>query len=68
MEKKPDSGTYKEIKRVGILANRRLKKAHKNFCTFFSKNYQQERPSVKSVKIDEIRLDTGKISRHPKIS
>ena len=76
MDKIPDSETYKEFKRLRNLVNGRLKEAH-NFCiNFFQKLpkskeqwkfiKQKTSPNEKSVKVDEIRLDSGEISREPK--
>ena len=77
MEKIPDSGTYKEFKRLTNLVNRRLREAHNNFCINFFQNLptskerwkfikQKTRPNERIVKVDEIRLDSCKISREPK--
>ena len=76
-KKIPDSETYKELKRLRNLVNRRLREAHNNFCTNFFQNLptskeqwkfikQKTSPNERIVKVDEIRLDTGEISREPK--
>ena len=76
-KKIPDSKTYREYKRLRNLVNRRLREAHNNFCiSFFQKlptsqeqwnfNKQKTSPSERIVKVDEIRLDSGEISRDPK--
>ena len=73
----PDSETYKEFRRLRNLVKRRLSEARNNFCIdFFQKlpKSKEERkfikqktsPSEKSVKVDEIRLDSGEISRELK--
>ena len=76
-KKIPDSETYREFKRLRNLVNRRLREAHNNFCinffqklptskeqwTFFK---QKTSPSERIVKVDEIRLVSGEISREPK--
>ena len=77
MEKIPDSETYKEFKLLRNLIHRRLREAHNNFCiNFFQKlptSTEQERfikqktsPNERIVKVDEINLDSGEISREPK--
>ena len=69
--------TYREFKRLRNLVNRRLREGHNNFCiNFFQKLptskeqwkfiKQKTSPSERVVKVDEIRLDSGKISREPK--
>ena len=78
MEKIPDSETYREFKRLRNLVNRRLREAHNNFCiNFFQKLptskeqrkfiKQKTSPSERIVKVDEIGLDSGEISREPKV-
>ena len=73
----PDSETYKDFKRLRNLVNRRLRKAHKNFCMNFFQNLlsnkeqwkfikQNTSPNERIVKVDEIRLDSGEFSREPK--
>ena len=76
-KRSPDSETYSEFKRIRNLVNRRLREAHNNFCiNFFQKLptskeqwkfiKQKTSPSERVVKVDEIRLDSGEISREPK--
>ena len=76
-KKIPDNETYKEFKRLRNLVNRRLREAHNNFSiNFFQKLptskeqwkfiKQKTRPNERIVKVDEIRLDKGEISREPK--
>ena len=76
-KKIPDSETYKEFKRLRNLVNRRLREACNNCCiNFFQKLptskekwkfiKQKTTPKEKIVKVDEIRLDSGEISRKPK--
>ena len=68
---------YKEFKRLRNLVNRRLREAHNNFCFNFFQNLptskeqwkfikQKTSPNERIVKVYEIRLDTGEISREPK--
>ena len=78
MEKKiPDSETYREFKRLRNLVNMRLREAHIKFCIIFFQKLptskeqwkfiqQKTSPSERIVKVDEIRLDRGEISREPK--
>ena len=72
-----DSETYREFKRLRNLVIRRLREAHNNFwINFFQKLptskeqwkfiKQKTSPSERIVKVDEIRLDIGEISREPK--
>ena len=76
-KKIPDSETYKELKRLRNLVNRRLREAHNNFCINFLQNLptskeqrkfieQKTSPNERIVKFDEIRLDSGEISRETK--
>ena len=76
-KKIPDSETYREIKCLRKLVNRRLWEAHNKYCiTFFRKLprgkeqwkfiKQGTSPSERIVKVDEVRLDSGEISREPK--
>ena len=74
----PDRETYKEIKRVRNLVIKRLRENHNNFCINFLQNLpskeqwkfikQKISRSEQSVEVDEIRLDIGETSRHPKKS
>ena len=76
MEKIPDSETYKKFKRLRNLVNRTLREAHNNFCINFQNLptsnekwkliKQKTSPNERIVKVDEIRLDSGEISREPK--
>ena len=76
--KSPESDTYKEFTRVTNLVDRRLREAQNIFClNFFQKlptireqgkfKKQKISPSEKSLKVCEIRLDSGKVSRDSKI-
>ena len=76
-KKTPDSETYKELRRLRNLVNRRLREAHNSFCIdFFQKLAtskekwkfikQNTSPNERIVKVDEIRFDSGEISREPK--
>ena len=76
-KKNPFSETCKEFKRLRNLVNRRLREAHNNFCIKFFQKLptskeqwkfikQKSSPSERVVKVDEIRLDSGEISREPK--
>ena len=76
-KRSPDSETYSEFKRLRNLVNRRLREAQNNFCiNLFQKLptrkeqwkfiKQKTSPSERVVKADEIRLDSGEISREPK--
>ena len=76
-KKNPDIETYKEFKPLRNLVNRRLREAHNNFCINFFQNLptskeqwkfikQKTSPNERIVKVDEIRLDSGEISREPK--
>ena len=76
-KKIPESETYKKFKRLRNLVNRRLKEAHNNFCIHFFQKLptskeqwkfikQKTSPNERIVKVDEIRLESGEISREPK--
>ena len=78
MKKIPDSEMYKEFKRLRNLVIRRLREAHNIFCINFFQNLptskeqwkfikQKTSPNERIVKVDEIILDSGEISRETKI-
>ena len=69
-KKSPESETYKEFRRLRILVKRTIREAHNDFrINFFQKLTtskgqwkfikQKICPSEKSVKVDEIRLESG---------
>ena len=71
--------TYKEFRRARNLVNRRLREAHNSSCINFFKKLptikeqgklikEKISPREKIVKVDEIKLDSGKISWDPKLS